>query len=109
MADRRVRQTGKIDGDISALCNRGELWSPRTKTQAVNDIRTGTHSYYVDETGSRTEVHVTPDGDLRTDPDPVSGNNLDNLADCSSREGPSKAWIGLVDSRRYESEHENNR
>lgn len=83
MADRRVRQTGKnTDGDITALCNTGEFWSPRAKADAVRDIRSRLHTYYVDEAGYRTEVHVTSDGHLRTDPDPTSKNNLDNLPDC---------------------------
>jgi hypothetical protein len=102
VADRRVRQTGKDgNGDITALCNPGKLWSPRSRIQAVNDIRTGRHSYFVDEAGYRTDVHVTPDGHLRADPDPASANNLDNLPDCSTRRGPSAAWLGMVDSRKY--------
>lgn len=83
MADRRVRQTGKDDdGDITALCNRGEWWSPRSKSAAVSDIRTRTHSYYVDEAGFRTNVIVTADGHLKTEADATSANNLDNLPDC---------------------------
>ena len=83
MADRRVRQTGKDeDGDITALCNTGEWWSPRKKADAVSDIRGGVHSYYVDEAGYRTDIHVTADGHLRTDADATSANNLDNLPDC---------------------------
>ena len=102
MADRRVRQTGKDgNGDITTLCNKGQLWSPRTKAQAVEDIRTSTHSYYVDEAGHRTDVQVTPEGNLLADPDGTSSNNLDNLADCSIREGPSRAWLGIVDSRHF--------
>ncbi len=83
MADRRVRQTGKdSDGDITSLCNTGEAWSPRSKADAVNDIRSGTHDYFVDEAGFRTNVNVTVDGDLRTTADRTSRNNLDNLPDC---------------------------
>lgn len=83
MADRRVRQTGKdTDGDITSLCHTGEWWSPRSKADAVSDIRTGTHSYYVNEAGHRSDVHVTSDGHLRTYADATSKNNLDNLPDC---------------------------
>jgi hypothetical protein len=83
MADRRVRQTGKdSDGDIRSLCNTGQAWSPRRKAGAVSDIRSGAHKYFVDEAGHRTDVHVTADGHLRTDADPTSKNNLDNLPDC---------------------------
>src|SRR3990172_1036889 len=83
MADRRVRQTGKDSkGDITSLCNAGEPWSPRLKAGAISDIETGAHTYYVQESGSRTDVKVVqgPTGKyLRTDADPTSANNLDNL------------------------------
>lgn len=83
MADRRVRQTGKDeDGDITSLCNVGESWSPRTKADAVNDIRIRIHSYYVQEAGNRSEVIVTSDGHLKTLADTTSANNLDSLPDC---------------------------
>ena len=83
MPDRRVRQTEKDeDGDITALCNLGEYWSPRSKASAVSDIRTRTHSYYVDEAGFRSKVIVTSDGHLKTEADATSANNLDNLPDC---------------------------
>jgi hypothetical protein len=86
VADRRVRQTQKDpQGDITALCNLGEFWSPRQKAGAITDIETGLHTYYVKEAGRRTDVHVVqgPTGKyLRTDADPASANNLDNLPDC---------------------------
>jgi len=83
MAARRIRQTGKnSDRDIISLCNTGEPWSPRTKADAIADMRSGSHSYYVDEAGYKTDVHVTSGGDLRTDADQTSKNNLDNLPDC---------------------------
>ena len=41
---RYVRQTGKdSDGDITALCNSGASWSPRSKRLAISDIESGTH------------------------------------------------------------------
>ena len=86
MADRRVKATGKdSDGDITKLCNSGELWSPRSKADAVRDIENKTHTYYVDRAGHRTDVHVvTVAGKkhLRTNADKSSQNNLDNLPDC---------------------------
>lgn len=52
MADRRVRQTGKdSEGDITSLCNTGQTWSPRNKADAVNDIRSRRHTYFVEEAG----------------------------------------------------------
>ena len=42
MGRREVRQTGKnSDGDITALCDAGQWWSPRMKTNALSDIRNG--------------------------------------------------------------------
>jgi len=83
MAERRVRKTGKnSDGDILSLCNDGESWSPRSKGDAINDINNGTHSYHVTEAGFKTGIYVTDDGDLKTEPDPTTANNLDNLPDC---------------------------
>ncbi len=87
MADRRVRQTGKDpDGDITALCDPGEFWSPRLKDDAIGDIERGLYTYFVEQGGNRTDVRVVegPNGGkhLRTDPDPISANNLDKLPDC---------------------------
>lgn len=87
MAERRVMQTGKdSDRDITKLCNPAGVWSPRYKSSAISDIESGTHTYYVDEAGYRTDIHVYTDGNgikhLRTNADPTSKNNLDNLPDC---------------------------
>ena len=41
MTERRVRRTGndtQVQGDITALRNAGETWSPRPKPDAINDI-----------------------------------------------------------------------
>lgn len=86
MADRRVTRSGKNkEGDITALCNPNETWSPRKKADAIADIENRTHTYYVENGGKRTDVHVVngPNGKyLRTDADKKSANNLDNLPDC---------------------------
>lgn len=86
MADRPVTQTGKDDGDITALCSPGEEWSPRNKQDAIHDIESGTHTYHVSwRGGSRTAIRVVdgPTGKyLRTDRDSTSSNNLDDLPDC---------------------------
>lgn len=86
MAERRVTQSRKDkDGDITALCNPGEPWSPRHKGDAINDIDSGAHRYYVDRAGFKTYVHVVDDPDgkyLRTTADTESANNLDNLPNC---------------------------
>ncbi|MGU3361515.1 DUF3892 domain-containing protein [Methylobacterium sp. M6A4_1b] len=86
MADRAVRKTGKnAQGDITALCNDGDAWSPRRKQDAINDIETGLHTYHVPWTNGRTEIRVVqgPNGKyLRTDRDQTTRNNLDDLPDC---------------------------
>jgi hypothetical protein len=87
MADRRVKKSGKDkDGDITSLCNAGESWSPRSKSNVISDIDGNLHRYYVDEAGYTTDVSVVKRSDgtkfLRTTADKTSKNNLDNLPDC---------------------------
>ena len=86
MADREVTRTGKDrDGDITALCNPGRSWSPRSKRDAIHDIESGIHGYYVPWSSGRTEIHVVNGQTgkyLRTDRDSTSRNNLDDLPDC---------------------------
>lgn len=86
MVERAVRKTGKdSDGDITALFDSGQSWSPRRKVDAIRDIESGTHSYYVPWPSGRREIHVVngPNGKyLRTDRDRTSKNNLDDLPDC---------------------------
>lgn len=86
MADRAVRKTRKNDeGDITALCDDGAYWSPRSKADAIADIDSGGHTYHVPWTSGRTEIRVVngPKGKyLRTDRDDTERNNLDDLPDC---------------------------
>lgn len=87
MAQRAVRRSRKdASGDITALCNPGEHWSPRSKSDAIRDIENGIHSYYVPwPEGRNTPIQVVngPTGKyLRTDRDSTPRNNLDDLPDC---------------------------
>ena len=87
MAERRVRRTGKDDdGDITALCNAGEPWLRRSKAEAINDLESRTHDYYVQESGTqRAYVKVIRGATgkhLRTDADALPENNLDTLPSC---------------------------
>ncbi|MEW4565041.1 DUF3892 domain-containing protein [Bremerella sp. JC770] len=86
MADRQVTRSGKDgSGDITALCNTGQAWSPRRKNDAINDIENGNHSYFVEVSGKRVDIHVVNGQNgkhLRTDPDKTSRNNLDDLPNC---------------------------
>ena len=84
MAQRQVTRTDKdSDGDITRLCG---SWGTATKSEAIRHIESRSHAYYVQQPGTRrVDVHVVdgPDGQyLRTDADPASQNNLDNLPDC---------------------------
>ncbi|MGK3960047.1 DUF3892 domain-containing protein [Sorangium sp. So ce118] len=71
---------------MTRLCNPGAAWSPRTKSEAIRDIDSGAHTYFVIWTdGRRTEVRVVngPTGRyLRTDRDSTIQNNLADLPDC---------------------------
>lgn len=87
MARRQVTRSRKDrDGDITALCKPGEVWSPRQKRDAIEDIESRRHSYYVDVPGKGpVDIHVVRGSTgkyLRTDPDKTTRNNLDDLPDC---------------------------
>lgn len=86
MAKRYVTKTGKDrDGDITRLCKSGEIWSPRSKVDAIRDIEGGIHSYHVKWPEKETKISVVngPNGKyLRTDRDSTTRNNLDDLPDC---------------------------
>jgi hypothetical protein len=86
MADREVTQTGKDRyGDITALCNSGSSWSPRSKADAIRDIESGDHTYHVKWPSQRTEIRVVNGSTgkyLRTDRDNTTKNNLLDLPNC---------------------------
>ncbi|MDU7523825.1 MAG: DUF3892 domain-containing protein [Roseomonas mucosa] len=88
MAKRYVTKTGKDrNGDITKLCNAGEIWSPRSKADAIRDIEGGSHEYFVKWTVyEETKIRVVNDPKkgkyLRTDRDTTTRNNLDDLPDC---------------------------
>lgn len=87
MADRQVTRSRKdSDRDIAALCHSGQNWSPRLKSDAIDDIERRLHTYYVQQPGTRrADIHVVTVGGrkhLRTAADASTSNNLDNLPDC---------------------------
>lgn len=87
MADRQVTRTAKDRyGDITKLCNPGAAWSPRSKSDAIDDIENDDHTYYVLwSDGLRTEVQVVHGANgkyLRTVRDDTLKNNLGDLPDC---------------------------
>ena len=78
--DRRVKATKKDRaGNIIALCNSEEPWSPRKKADVIKDIKTNKKSYYVEEVRRRKYVRVVSGDNLQTTTDKTSGNNLDRL------------------------------
>ena len=78
--DRRVRATKKDEnGNIVALCNSGQSWSPRQKADVIRDIQSNRRSYYVEEAPRRTYVRVVSGGSLQTTPDERNSNNLNKL------------------------------
>jgi hypothetical protein len=85
MADREVTRTGKNKDVITTLCNSNEWWSPRSKEDAIRDIESKTHTYYVKWPEKRTEIRVVDGATgkyLRTDRDDTTRNNLLDLPDC---------------------------
>lgn len=86
MIERKVTKSQKDkDGDITALCNSGEFWSPRFKKDAISDIDSKIYIYYVETEGKKVEVIVVNEAGekyLRTSPDKTKKNNLDDLPDC---------------------------
>ncbi len=49
-------------GNIVALCNPAERWSPRTTTQIIRDIESELHRYYVPCARGSVSVRVVPEG-----------------------------------------------
>lgn len=87
MSARQVTATGKNDGVITKLCN--DLyswdWSPRSRSDAISDIESGRHRYFVRVGYQEVDIHVAGSGNskyLRTDPDKTESNNLHELPDC---------------------------
>lgn len=86
MADRLVIKTRKgYDGDILALCNPDESWSPRFKHEAIQDIETKLHNYFVEVEKEQVNISVVlikGSKHLITDKRKTLTNNLEQLKDC---------------------------
>ncbi len=81
--DRRVRATKRDRaGNIIALCNPGQTWSPRRTADVIQDINSCRRSYYVQELAQRRYVRIVNRDTLQTTDDTTSKNNLDNLPVC---------------------------
>lgn len=78
--DRRVRAIKRDrTGNIVALCNPGESWSPRRKADVIKDITNNRRSYYVEEVTRRVYVRLVSKNQLQTTEDKTSLNNLEQL------------------------------
>lgn len=86
MQDRRVTRSRKhVDGDITAVSNPTEPWSPRHKQDVIDDITRGRATYFVLANGHRVALGVVegPKGaELRTDSGPRGRDLLYDLPDC---------------------------
>lgn len=85
MADRRVTHSGKDrNGNITSIGQPGQVWSPRPSSNAIADIESRMHTYFVQWPEKRTEIRVVQGVNgryLRTDRDATTRNNLDDLSD----------------------------
>lgn len=78
--DRKVKSIKKDrNGNITALCNAEESWSPRLKADVVKDITENKKSYYVQQVARRSYVRVASGNALITTSDAKSQNHLDRL------------------------------
>jgi len=78
--DRRVRTTKKDrSGNIVALCNSGQSWSPRRARDVLRDITSGKKSYYVQNTSGKRSYIRAVSGVLQTNTNAADENNLARL------------------------------
>jgi Protein of unknown function (DUF3892)/Vacuolar protein sorting-associated protein 62 len=99
VAERAVTHTLKnSSGDITALCNPDESWSPRSVSEVIADIESRVHGYVVLSEEGDTRVHVIdgPHGKyLRTRGDQEVFNNLDELP-IGTGSIPVVSWAEIV-------------
>lgn len=78
--DRKVRMTKRDrKGNIVALCNPGQPWSPRRTADVIKDINGNKSSYYVKASERRKYIRVVSGKSLVTTSDASNENHLDNL------------------------------
>jgi Vacuolar protein sorting-associated protein 62/Protein of unknown function (DUF3892) len=99
MAETPVTQTLKnSEGNITALCNPDESWSPRIVSEVISDIESGVHDYVVRSDLGDTRVEVV-DGRagkyVRSHRDSKVFNNLDELPVCAG-EIPVAPWSDII-------------
>lgn len=97
MAHRPVTHVRRFpDGEIRSLAFPGASWSPRESFDAIRDIESGRHRYFVPGRDRETGIHVVDDPHgkyLRTDWDTTERNNLGDLPDADEFEPGDRASI----------------
>ena len=76
--NRKVTKTIKNqNGDIVALCNDSELWSPKLKSIAIPEIELNINRYYIVYNNKEIDIQVVKD---------YSGEKIlvSNSSDCES-------------------------
>jgi len=84
--NREVTKTIKNQyGDVVALCNDAELWSPKLKSIAVPEIELKVHRYFVKYKNLEVDIVVLIDGNhgkyISTKPSVINKNLLLELPD----------------------------
>lgn len=87
MENREVTKTIKNQhGEVVALCNDAELWSPKLKSIAIPEIELNINRYYVKNDGKEIEVQVKNGEGIKkiliTDPSSSETDLLQILPDC---------------------------
>lgn len=78
--DRKVTATKRDrNGNIVALCNEGQSWSPRAKSDVIKDISSNRQSYYVEEAAKRSYIRVLSSSSIESTKDEKHVNHLDRL------------------------------
>jgi len=85
--NRKVTKTIRNQhGEVVALCNESELWSPKLKSIAIPEIELKVHRYYIVRNNREFDVQVIKDSTgkkiLVTNPHKLSNNLLFHLPDC---------------------------
>ena len=87
MENREVTKTIKNQyGEVVALCNDAELWSPKLRSIAIPEIELSINRYFVRSDGEEIEVQVKNGEGLKktlaTDSAGSDRDLLKNLPDC---------------------------
>ena len=87
MENREVTKTIKNQyGEVVALCNDAELWSPKLRSIAIPEIELNINRYFVKSDGEEIEVQVKNGEEIKktliTDPVRSENNLLEYLPDC---------------------------